>query len=110
VIPEQAQPLSILVSPDGEGNVVVALHGEIDVATADQLREALVEALTVWSGQVVIDLAGVSFIDSQGLGILIRVRKDCDSDPKRLTIRSPQPQTRKIFELTGLDTILGIED
>jgi anti-sigma B factor antagonist len=107
---EQVQPLSMLLTPDGDGNVVLTVGGEVDVLTADQLRAALNESLTLWEGQVVVDFAGVSFLDSQGIAALLRVHKDCGLDPGRLTIRSPQPQARKVFELTGLDTILRIEN
>ena len=107
---EQAQSLSLLLTPDEDGNVVLAVGGEIDVVTADQVRAALIESLDEWSGRVVVDLAGVSFLDSQGIAMLVRVRKACGVDAKRLVIRSPRPQVRKVFELTGLHTILRIED
>jgi anti-anti-sigma factor len=107
---EQVQPFSVSLTPDEDGNVVVALHGEIDMDTADQVWAAMIEALTAWTGQVVVDFTGVSFLDSQGIATLLRVHKDCDFDPGRLTVRSLQAQPRKVFELTGLDTILRIED
>jgi anti-sigma B factor antagonist len=107
---EGLQPFSVVVTPDEDGNVVVAAHGEVDIATADQLWAALIEALTAWTGQVVVDFAGVNFLDSQGIATLLRVHKDCDFDPGRLTVRSPQTQARRVFELTGLDRILRIDD
>ena len=107
---EGLQPFSVVLSPDENGNVVVAAHGEIDIATADQLWAALTEALTAWTGEVVVDFADVSFLDSQGIATLLRVHKDCDFEPGRLTVRSPQLQARRVFELTGLDKILRIED
>ena len=98
------------LTPDDAGNVVVAFQGEIDMANADQVQAALVEALTESTGQVVADLAGVSFLDSQCVAALIRVHTDWDRDSRRLTIRSPQPQARKVFELAGLHQILRIEE
>ena len=107
---ERILPFSVSLTPDEDGNVVVAPRGEIDMDTADQVWAALIEALTAWTGQVVVDFAGVSFLDSQGIATLLRVHQDCDFDAGRLTLRSPQPQARKVFELTGLDTILRIDD
>lgn len=104
------QPFSVALTPDDDGNVVVALQGEIDLATADQVWAAMVEGLTAWTGQVVVDFSAVSFLDSQGIAALLKVHHDCDFDPARLTIRAPQPQARKVLELTGLDQILRIED
>jgi anti-anti-sigma factor len=110
VIHEPAvQELSVGLTPDDAGNVVIAIHGEVDIANADQVQAALVEALTESTGQVVVDIAGVSFLDSQCVAALIRVHKSCDIDSERLTIRSPQPQARRVFELTGLHQVLRIE-
>jgi anti-anti-sigma factor len=108
VLFDPVERLSVSFAPEADGNVVVNLQGEIDIATADQVRAALTEALTAWTGRVVADFAGVTFLDSQGIAALIKVHKDSDFDPKRLTIRSPQRQTRKVFELTGLDQVFRI--
>jgi len=102
-------PFSVGLTPDENGNVTVALCGEIDIDTADEVWAALIEALTAWTGQVVVDLAGVSFVDSQGIAAFIRVYRDCSLDAVRLTIRSPQAQVRTVFELTSLDQIFRIE-
>jgi anti-anti-sigma factor len=107
---ERLQPLAISLRPDEDGTVVVSLQGEIDISNADQVWAALVEALTAWTGDVVVDFAEVSFLDSQGVNALLRVHKDCDFDAGRLSIRSPQPHARAVLEMTGLDTILRIDD
>jgi len=101
--------LGIAFSPDNSDNVVVAVVGDIDLATADQFEAALVEAFTEFSGQVVLDLAGVSFMDSQAITTLLRVHTRYD-DPPRLMIRSLQPSPKRVFELTGLDRILRISE
>src|SRR5437764_2040633 len=98
---EPVPSFSAALTPDDEGNVVVTLSGEIDLFSADQVWAALVEALTAWTGQVVVDFSGVSFLDSPGLHALLRVHTDCDFDAGRLTRRSPQPQARKVFEMTS---------
>ena len=53
---------------------------------------------------------GVTLLDFQCVAALIRVHTDWDRDSRRLTIRSPQPQARRVFELTGLHQVLRIED
>jgi anti-sigma B factor antagonist len=94
---------------NGGGGVVVAITGEVDMETAPAARQSIVEALASHDGRVVVDLAGVTFIDSQGINALLRVYRDSDVDG-RLVIRSPQPQARKVFEITGLDKVIPIED
>ena len=107
---ERLQPLAISVTTDEDGNTVIAVKGEIDMSNADQVWAALIEALATWTGSVVVDFAEVGFLDSQGINALLRVHKDCDFDAGRLSVRSPQPQVRKVLELTGLDMVLRIED
>ena len=51
--------------------ITVALHGEVDVLTVDQVRMALTEAITARPAQIVVDLEDLSFIDSTGLGALV---------------------------------------
>jgi anti-anti-sigma factor len=73
------------------------------MASADRLGAALTEALNGGSGQVAVDFAEVSFLDSQGIAALVRAHQQCDFDARRLIIRSPRRLVRKVLELTGLD-------
>jgi anti-anti-sigma factor len=107
---DAAQPFSVSHAPTAEDGVVVIARGEVDMASAPVLWGAIVEALAGHSGQVVLDLSDVSFIDSQGINVLVRVHKECNIDRERLIVRAPQPQARKVLEMTGLDKILAIED
>jgi anti-anti-sigma factor len=94
---------------DRADEVVVSVEGEVDMATAPQLTEALGAALE--SGRtVVVDVAEMTFIDSQGIKALVDAHKLAGSEPLgRLVVRSPRPQVRKMLEITGLDTRIAIE-
>ena len=95
---------------DGVDEVVLYVYGEMDLATAPRLSNALVAALRS-DRRVIIDLAELSFIDSQGIRALVEAYKaNQPSQADRLIIRSPRPQARKVLELTGLDEVLRIED
>jgi anti-anti-sigma factor len=110
VIIQELPPFVVSLLPDDNGRVVVAVQGEVDAATADRLWAGLLEALTTWPGTVTVDLAQVTFLDSQGIKVLIRPSTMCEFDATRLIIRSPQPQVRRVFEVMGLATVLRIED
>ncbi len=92
-----------------EGSVVVAVSGEVDVATAPALREHF-EAMAGADDarSVVVDLTGVPFIDSTGLGVLIGVRKRCEDDGHPLSIVIVEPRILKVFEITGLTELFSI--
>jgi anti-anti-sigma factor len=92
------------------GEFVVSVVGAVDRATAPQLLEAMGAALD--SGEkVILDLAAMTFIDSQGLEVLIEAHARArEGRLQRVVLRSPRPQARKVLEITGLDQLLTIED
>jgi anti-anti-sigma factor len=83
-------------------HVVVAVAGEVDMATAPELRTCL-DAL---EGRVVVDLAEVTFLDSSGMGALVVARKRLLDLGGDLVVRAPQPHVRHVLEVTGLTELL----
>ncbi|MGH2904101.1 MAG: STAS domain-containing protein [Solirubrobacteraceae bacterium] len=86
---------------------VLAVEGELDLASAPRLKWALSDVLGAGYSQVVLDLAGVTFIDSTALGVLIGVQRRRDV-PARLGIVCVHPNVLRIFELSGLDGMFDI--
>ena len=97
----------LTVSVDGE--VVVAVRGEIDMATAPQLWQCLQEAIPEVTGRLVVDLAGTTFIDSTALAVLVRACKRLRHSEGELVLRAPSKTTRKVFAISGLDRMMTIE-
>ncbi|HET9770080.1 MAG TPA: STAS domain-containing protein [Acidimicrobiia bacterium] len=92
------------------GDVVVTVLGEIDMASAPLLWERLTEAIPDASRALVIDLSGTTFIDSTGMAVLIRAQRHLRRRGAELIVRSPRPSARKVLAITGLDTIITIQD
>jgi anti-anti-sigma factor len=92
------------VRRDGDSTTVLA-EGEIDKATAPLLRDCLTEL----RGDVVLDLAALEFLDSTGLGVLIRANRNLEETGGTLRVRDPQPQVRRVLDITGLGEWLTIE-
>jgi len=84
---------------------VVAVIGELDVATAQRVEDALrtVEATDV--EQVIVDLAGLTFVDSSGVHLIARADARCRTTAKRLRLRPGPPQIQRVFALAGADTL-----
>lgn len=88
--------------------VLVRLRGEIDLNSAPQLREQLGVALDSARGRLILDLAGVPYIDSSGVGTIVELKRRADKADVRLVLSGLQPRVRGVFELTRLDRFLTI--
>ncbi|SFF94264.1 anti-anti-sigma regulatory factor, SpoIIAA [Desulfotomaculum arcticum] len=83
--------------------LLVAVFGEIDISITDSLREDVDRALDNYgSGQLVIDLSGVDFIDSSGLGVILGRYKKVAGKGGKVFLAGAKPQVKKVLELSGL--------
>jgi anti-sigma B factor antagonist len=89
---------------------VVTAAGEIDAATADTVATAVTGALADGYGCVLLDFARVTFIDSTGLGVLVKSHRTAEAAGARFAVVHPTPQTRKLIRVLGLDQLLHIYD
>lgn len=92
------------------GYTVLAVRGEVDVYTAPRLRERLVELVSEGVRRMVVDLEGVDFLDSTGLGVLVGGLKRLRSHDGDLALVCTQPRILKVFEITGLTKVFSIHD
>jgi anti-anti-sigma factor len=81
-----------------DGFTAVDAAGEIDLATAPELRGALERT----TGRVVVHLDEVTYLDSSGIAVLVAQQHRLASDDGELVLRRPSPLVRKTLELTGL--------
>ena len=87
------------------GATVVAPTGRLDVAGAPALKDAISEVVQTGSPRVVIDMEGVSFVDSTGLGSVIAALKQIRNSQGVLRLAAPNQQVRVVLELTTLDLV-----
>jgi anti-sigma B factor antagonist len=92
------------------GYVVVSVEGEIDVYTAPQLRERLIELIDQGYYRIVVDLSRVEFLDSTGLGVLVGGLKRSRGHDGDLALVCSHPRIMKVFEVTGLNKVFSIAD
>jgi anti-sigma B factor antagonist len=91
------------------GWTVVAVRGELDLYTAPQLREHVVQLADDASGRLVIDLDEVGFIDSSGLGVIVACLKRCREQGGDLVLVAPeQSPVTKLLALTGLTSAIPV--
>jgi len=99
----------VQINSEGTDPVVVSVSGEVDLATSGELETALAEALAVADGTGVrLDCAGIEFIDSAGLRVLIAARGKADDLGRGFGLSKPSDQVRRLVEIAGLGTVLGL--
>jgi anti-sigma B factor antagonist len=92
----------------GRNAYVVTLAGELDVATAPALQDELERVSAEGATDAVVDLLGVSFVDSVALGILVDASKQMKAQRGTLRIVCDDRRIARIIEITGLDRVLRI--
>jgi anti-sigma B factor antagonist len=101
--------LSIQTRRQGARETVIVLHGEVDYATALDLRAAI--SATISAGDVdmiTLDLAGVTLLDSTGVGTLVVARRICDDLQIGFRVCDPNPFVAKLFTVVGVAEVLGV--
>lgn len=87
---------------DEAGNGTLTLTGSIDLVTRQAVLDAGMEVLT-HGGALTLDLGGVDFIDSTGIGALIELTRAASSAGSRLVVFARSERVARVFEATGLE-------
>jgi anti-sigma B factor antagonist len=96
-----------LSTREGDGQVVVALRGQLDMAQAAGVAAAFA-TIVARGPQIVVDLAGLEFIDSSGLAALVRGRNLARQAGGELLLAAPQQQVRRVLSLTRLIDVFPV--
>jgi anti-sigma B factor antagonist len=92
-----------------DGSARVALQGELDLASARQMEEHLASLDEQAPSRVVVDLAGLAFIDSSGLRVLLLADARARERGYELVLLPGQEPVQRVFEMTGALDVLRFE-
>ena len=106
----------LLEVPGGRGAVyplsddayVISLAGEVDLYTAPEFKQQLLEVINQGARNVVVDFSNTTFIDSTTLGVLVGGVKRLRTNDGQLSLVCSDRNITKIFEITGLDRVFTI--
>ena len=87
---------------------VVALTGESDVYTYDQLRGALEAEVTRGIALLIVDLSGLEFMDSTGVQVLLDIRVMMNDRGGQLALAQPQNTVARVLNLVGADQLVPV--
>lgn len=91
-----------------DGCAVLSVSGEVDLATAPQLRQQLVDLVADGHRLIVVDMTGTEFLDSTGLGALVVGLKRLRAHDGEMRVVCTTARVRKVFELTHVDRVLPL--
>ena len=92
----------------GDDLYVISLSGEVDLYTAPEFKQELLDAIGKGAKEVVVDFSSTTFIDSTTLGVLVGGVKRLRTNEGQLSLVCSDRNIPKIFEITGLDRVFTI--
>src|ERR1700758_5232896 len=97
--------LEVETGADPDGQPVITVAGDLDIASVEGLRAAVDAAMAKRPEELTFDLAALRFMDSAGIAVLLGAARDVSS----VRLRSPSAAVRRVVELTGLSDVLVVE-
>ena len=92
----------------GDDTYVISLAGEVDLYTAPEFKQQLLEVISNGGRNVIVDFSNTTFIDSTTLGVLVGGVKRLRTNEGQLSLVCSDRNITKIFEITGLDRVFTI--
>ncbi len=97
---------AVITSP--EPGQVLAVKGHLDVHASTDVRLALIDALALGSGDLVVDLGQVRSVDVTGLGVLVGAHRQAGRHGRTLVLHDVPEQVRRLLLVTRLDRVLRV--
>ena len=94
----------------GEQSRRVSIEGSVNIDTSGAMRRTIAEALRSMSPAVVLDLSGVSYIDTSGLATLLEASRIARQQGTRLVLHGLHGQPRELLHFSQIDHLLDIVD
>jgi anti-anti-sigma factor len=102
----QEEQLQLLYQRTADGQAMVNVRGELDIATAERAHVYLRAVLdSDKKGKVILNLAELTFCDAAGLGVLAKVASHARLTGRSVRLTSPRPALIRIMRITGMDTV-----
>jgi anti-anti-sigma factor len=90
------------------GHVVLAVYGELDIATTASLRDRIADLLENATTPIIIDLSGVTFCDASGLAVLVDARRRAEPRGITVALAAPRRNVSKLLRVSGLDRSFAV--
>jgi anti-sigma B factor antagonist len=106
---ETVRPFTVDVEPERDV-VRVCPRGDVDLATVDLLRDQVDQLISAGFLRVLLDLRGVTFLDSTGLTLLVEMYRASRARRWELGVVEGPPEVQRLLDITGLRAVLPVVD
>ena len=88
----------------------IHIQGDLDALGVERIRDALASLVEEDDGDMTLDLSGVSFIDSSGIGAIVYLFKRLNARDRTLTLTGANPQPLQLFRMLHIDRTVTVEE
>jgi anti-anti-sigma factor len=92
-----------------DGVMILLVEGRVDTITATELEKKMSPLWSVNSVQLVLDCAGMEYLCSSGLRVILTAHKQITANEGRFVLRNITPEVRSVLDMTGISRIISIE-
>lgn len=97
------------VNYNENNNLIASLSGDLDINVVDDFRDDILNRID-GSKDIILDLKDLDYIDSTGLGVVMTAYKEATEKGKTLKVKNAKRNIYKLFKITELDELLGMEE
>jgi anti-sigma B factor antagonist len=101
--------LQLSIDHEDGAAVVIVVGGELDVATTPAFRDLVNDLVSRGHTRLVLDLGGLEFVDSTGIGAFVGAMQKAKQAYGSLTLRAVPPRISSVLRVVGLDTVIPVE-
>ncbi|MBR5576120.1 MAG: STAS domain-containing protein [Bacteroidaceae bacterium] len=92
-----------------DGVMILLVEGRVDTITATELEKKMSQLWSINSVQLVLDCAGMEYLCSSGLRVILTAHKQVTANEGRFVLRNITPEVRSVLDMTGISRIISIE-
>ena len=97
------------VNYNENNNLIASLSGDLDINVVDDFRDDILNMID-GSKDIILDLKDLDYIDSTGLGVVMTAYKEAPEKGRTLKVKNAKRNIYKLFKITELDELLGMEE
>lgn len=92
-----------------DGVMILLVEGRVDTITATELEKKMSQLWSINSVQLVLDCAGMEYLCSSGLRVILTAHKQVTANEGRFVLRNITPEVRSVLDMTGISRIIAME-